>query len=121
MTQYSQKLIEFFTKDGRKPVFIEKYWEITPETPLADILYTYNEMACRGYLIEERGYFLENAMHYSGKSAYNFLYPNVILDVPFEKHPEVIAREKILDNCIKENRKLTEEERKELEELYQTL
>ena len=54
MTQYQIKLIEFYTRDGRKPVFIEKYWEINKDTPLEDILYTYNEMACRGYLREEQ-------------------------------------------------------------------
>ena len=115
MTKYSEKLIEFYTKDGRKPVFIEKYWEITPETPIADILYTYNEMACRGYLLEERGYFLENAQHYSRKPAFEFLYPGVILDVPFEKHPYVVARE----NFIKETagRKLTEEDFNKLKEI----
>ena len=85
MTEYQLKLIDFFTKDGRKPEFIEKYWEITPETPLEDILYTYNEMACRGYLIQERGYFLENAHYYSKREAYCFLYPQVLqaAEAPF--------------------------------------
>lgn len=115
MTKYSQRLIEFYTKNGRKPVFIEKSFEITPDTPLEDILYTYNEMPCRGYLPEERGYFLENAQHYSGRPAFSFLYPNVILDVPFEKHPYVIATE----NFIKETagRKLTDEDFQKLKEI----
>lgn len=116
MTQYSQKLIEFFTKNGRKPVFIEKYWDITPETPLEDILYTYNEMPCRGYLIEEQGYFLENARHYSGKDSYCFLYPSVMLDVPFEKHPYVIEMEKFTKETI--GRKITEEDLERMKEIY---
>lgn len=110
MTQYSQKLIEFFTRDGRKPVFIEKYWEITKDTPIEDILYTYNEMPCRGYLIEEQGYFLENAQHYSGKDSFCFLYPSVILGIPFEKHPDVIAHEKLIKECKETGRKPTKEE-----------
>jgi len=114
MTQYSQKLIEFFTKNGRKPVFIEKYFDITPETPLEDILYTYNEMPCRGYLIEEQGYFLENAQQYSGKDSFCFLYPSVMLDVPFEKHPDVIALEKLIKECKEAGRKPTKEEFEEI-------
>ena len=98
MTKYSEALIKFYTKDGRKPVFIERVFEITEDTPLEDILYTYNEMPCRGYLVEEQGYFLENAMHYSKKPSYCFLYPSVILDVPFEVHPYVIA----IRNAFKE-------------------
>ena len=113
MTKYSQRLIEFFTRDGHKPVFIENSYEITHETPLADILYTYNEMPCRGYLVQEQGYFLENAMRYSGLPAFNFLYPSVILDVPFEKHPYVIA----IEEYIKSGKKWNEEEAKKIEEL----
>ena len=113
MTKYSEKLIEFYTRDGRKPVFIEKSFEITKDTPLEDILYTYNEMACRGYLIEERGYFLQNAMHYSKKPAFCFLYPSVILDVPFEVHPYVIA----VQNAIKEGIKWNDPKWKEIEKL----
>lgn len=101
MTKYSEALIKFYTKNGRKPVFIEKSFEITEDTPMEDILYTYNEMPCRGYLIEEQGFFLENAMHYSGKPAYNFLYPSVMLNVPFEKHPFVIAQEQAFKDGIK--------------------
>lgn len=110
MTEYQLKLIDFFTKDGRKPEFIEKYWEITPETPLEDILYTYNEMSCRGYLIQERGYFLENAHYYSKREAYCFLYPDVIVDVPFEKHPYVKAVEDLIKKTKEENRRPTKEE-----------
>lgn len=113
MTQYSQKLIEFFTRNGRKPVFIEKSFEITPETPMEDILYTYNEMPCRGYLPEEQGYFLENAMHYSGKPAYNFLYPSVMLGVPFEKHPYVIA----MEEYVRSGKKFNQEEMEKIAKL----
>ena len=91
MTEYQLALINYFTKDDRKPVFIENAYTINEETPLEDILYTYNEMANRGYLIEERGFFLEDAAHYSKKQPYNFLYPDVILDVPYEVHPFVKA------------------------------
>lgn len=115
MTQYQIKLIEFYTKDGRKPVFIEKYWEITKDTPLVDILYTYNEMACRGYLQEERGYFLENAAYYSGKDSFCFLYPDVILDVPFELHPYVVALRKLFEKYNKTGIHPTEEE---FDEIY---
>ena len=80
MTKYSQALIDFYTKDGRKPIFIERSFEITEETPIEDILYTYNEMACRGYLIEEQGIFLENAAHFSKKPTFCFLYLSVIGD-----------------------------------------
>ena len=103
MTKYSQALIDFYTKDGRKPIFIEKSFEITEETPIEDILYTYNEMACRGYLIEERGIFLENAAHFSKKPAFCFLYPSVLLDIPFEMHPYVIAMKNAFDEGIKWN------------------
>ncbi len=96
MTKYSQALIDFFTRDSRKPVFIERSFDITPDTPMEDILYTYNEMACRGYLLQERGIFLENACYYSKKPSFNFLYPDVILEVPFEKHPYVIAMEEYI-------------------------
>ena len=78
-------------------------FEITEETPLEDILYTYNEMPCRGYLPEEQGYFLENAMHFSKKPAFCFLYPSVILNEPFEIHPYVIAIQKAFKNGIKWN------------------
>lgn len=113
MTKYSQALIDFYTKDGRKPIFIEKSFEITKETPIEDILYTYNEMACRGYLIEERGIFLENAMHYSKKPAFCFLYPSVILDVPFEVHPYVIA----MQNAFKEGIKWDDPKWEEIQKL----
>lgn len=103
MTKYSQALIDFYTKDDRKPIFIEKSFEITEETPIEDILYTYNEMACRGYLIEEQGIFLENAAHFSKKPTFCFLYPSVMLDVPFEVHPYVIAMKKAFDEGIKWN------------------
>ena len=103
MTKYSQALIDFYTKDGRKPIFIEKSFEITEETPIEDILYTYNEMPCRGYLIEEQGIFLENAVHFSKKPAFCFLYPSVTLNVPFEMHPYVIAMKKALKEGIKWN------------------
>ena len=101
MTKYSQALIDYFTVDGRKPIFIEKSFEITEKTPIEDILYTYNEMPCRGYLIEEQGIFLENAVHFSKKPAFCFLYPSVLLDVPFEIHPYVIAMKKALKEGIK--------------------
>ena len=103
MTKYSQALIDFYTKDGRKPIFIERSFEITEETPIEDILYTYNEMACRGYLIEERGIFLENAVHFSKRPPFCFLYPSVILNVPFETHPYAIAMKKAFDEGIKWN------------------
>lgn len=104
MTKYSQALIDYFTVDGRKPVFIEKSFEITKETPIEDILYTYNEMPCRGYLVEEQGIFLENAAHFSKKPAFCFLYPSIIIaDVPFEVHPYVIAMKKALKEGIKWN------------------
>ena len=106
MTKYQLALIDFFTKDGRKPVFIEKSWEINENTPLEDILYTYNEMKSRGYLLQERGIFLENACHYSKKPSFNFLYPDVILGVPFEKHPYVIA----MEEYIKSGKKYDKEE-----------
>jgi len=115
MTQYQLKLIEFYTRDGRKPVFIEKYWEIDENTPMEDILYTYNEMPCRGYLREERGYFLENAMHYSGKNSFCFLYPDIILDVPFELHPYVIASRNLIEKYKKTGGRPTKEE---FEEVY---
>ena len=113
MTKYSQALIDFFTKDGRKPVFIEKSFDITPDTPIEDILYTYNEMPCRGYLIEEQGHFLENAYRYSDKPAFNFLYPSVILDVPFEVHPYVVA----MQNAIKEGLKYDDPKWEEIHKL----
>ena len=113
MTKYSQALIDFFTKDGRKPVFIEKSFDITPDTPLEDILYTYNEMACRGYLLQERGHFLENAHFYSKREAFCFLYPDVILDVPFEKHPYVIA----MEEYIKSGKKYDKEEMEKIGKL----
>jgi hypothetical protein len=103
MTKYSQALIDHFTVDGRKPIFIEKSFEIAEETPIEDILYTYNEMPCRGYLIEEQGIFLENAVHFSKKPAFCFLYPSVLLDVPFEMHPYVIAMKKAFNEGIKWN------------------
>lgn len=103
MTKYSQSLIDHFTVDGRKPIFIERSFEITEETHIEDILYTYNEMPCRGYLIEEQGIFLENAMHFSKKPAFCFLYPSVLLNVPFEIHPYVIAMKKALKEGIKWN------------------
>ena len=115
MTKYQLALINFFTKDGCKPVFIEKSWEINENTPLEDILYTYNEMACRGYLQEERGYFLENAAHYSGKDAFCFLYPDVILDVPFELHPYVVASRKLIEKCKETGTHPTKEE---FDEIY---
>ncbi len=118
MTNYQLKLIEFYTKNGRKPVFIEKDWEINKDTPIEDILYTYNEMACRGYLQEERGYFLENARHYSGKDSFCFLYPDIILDTPFELHPYVIASRKLIEKYKKSGGRPTKEE---LEEVYKLI
>ena len=115
MTKYQLALIEFYTKNGRKPVFIEKYWEINKDTPLEDILYTYNEMPCRGYLQAERGYFLENAAHYSGKNSFCFLYPDIILDVPFELHPYVVASRKLIEKYKKTSGRSTKEE---FEEVY---
>ena len=115
MTKYQLALIDFYTKNGRKPVFIEKYWEINKDTPLEDILYTYNEMPCRGYLQVERGYFLENAAHYSGKNSFCFLYPDIILDVPFELHPYVIASRKLIEKYKKTGGRPTKEE---FEEVY---
>lgn len=117
MTQYQLKLIEFYTKDGRKPVFIEKDWEITKDTPLEDILYTYNEMPCRGYLQVERGYFLENARYYSGKDSFCFLYPDIILDVPFELHPYVIASRNLIEKYKKNGGRPTKEELEEIHKL----
>lgn len=113
MTQYQLALIDFFTKDGRKPVFIEKSWEINENTPMEDILYTYNEMPCRGYLIEEQGYFLENAYHYIKKPAFNFLYPSVILNVPFEVHPYIVAAR----NAFKEGLKFDDPKWEEIRKL----
>lgn len=113
MTKYQLALIDFFTKDGRKPVFIEKSFDITPDTPMEDILYTYNEMACRGYLLQERGIFLENAYHYSKKPAFNFLYPSVILDVPFEVHPYIVATQ----NAFKEGLKYDDPKWEEIRKL----
>lgn len=117
MTKYQLALIDFFTKDGRKPVFIEKSWEINENTPLEDILYTYNEMACRGYLIQERGFFLENAAHYSKKESYNFLYPDVILDVPYEIHPFLKAMKEAFKKEAETGIKITEEEWDEIYKL----
>ena len=113
MTKYQLALIEFFTKDGRKPVFIEKSYTINENTPVEDILYTYNEMACRGYLIQERGIFLENAAHYSKKSPYNFLYADVILGVPFELTPYA----KAMKEAVMSEKKLTDEEWEEIYKL----
>lgn len=113
MTKYQLALIDFFTRDGRKPVFIEKSWEINENTPLEDILYTYNEMSSRGYTIQERGIFLENAAHYSKKESYNFLYPDVILGVPFEVHPYVIATQ----NAFKEGLKYDDPKWEEIRKL----
>lgn len=117
MTKYQLALIDFFTKDGRKPVFIEKSWEINENTPMEDILYTYNEMANRGYLIQERGFFLENAAHYSKKHPYNFLYPDVILDVPYEVHPFLKAQKEAFKKEQETGVRLTMEEWEEIYKL----
>ena len=117
MTKYQLALIDYFTKDGRKPVFIENSYTVTEETPIEDILYTYNEMANRGYLIEERGHFLENASYYSKKPSFNFLYPDVILDVPYEEHPFVKAINDAFKKFSKTGVKITEEEWKEIYKL----
>ena len=112
MTQYEAKLQELYTKDGRKPVFIENPFKIDENTPMTDILYTYNEMAPRGYLIEERLNFLEIAQRYSKKEAFNFLYPDVILSVPYEEHPSTIAMKNAVKNDV--FKKCSEEEREKL-------
>ena len=117
MTKYQLALIDFFTKDGRKPVFIEKSWEINENTPMEDILYTYNEMPSRGYTIQERGIFLENAAHYSKKESYNFLYPDVILGVPFEEHPHIKALKEAFERIEKTGVRLTDDEWKEIYKL----
>ena len=42
MTKYQEELIKFYTKDWRKPVFIENAFDINEDTPINDILYTYS-------------------------------------------------------------------------------
>ena len=117
MTKYQLALIDFYTKNGRKPVFIEKSWQIDENTPMEDILYTYNEMAVRGYLIEERGHFLENAFHYSKKPSYAFLYPSIILDIPFEVHPYVKAINDAFKKELETGKRLSKEEWDKIHEL----
>ena len=115
MTKYQEELIKFYTKDWRKPVFIENAFYINEDTPINDILYTYNEMASRGYLLEERFYFLENAQINSKKDSFCFLYPDVILPVAFEKHPFVIEMEKLIQKYKDSNQHPS---KKEFEEVY---
>ena len=79
MTEKQIKLIEFYTREGRKPNFIEDINSVDENTPLEDILYTYNEMVNRNYSLEDRCYFLQRAEYRSKKPSFCFLYPNLFI------------------------------------------